>query len=74
VAEDRALRGRFGELNVELLFGGAALEAVASHPDCDAVMAAIVGAAGLPSTLAAARPASACCSPTRKRSSWRAPS
>jgi 1-deoxy-D-xylulose-5-phosphate reductoisomerase len=55
MAEDRALRGRFGELNVELLFGGAALEAVASHPDCNAVMAAIVGAAGLPSTLAAAR-------------------
>jgi 1-deoxy-D-xylulose-5-phosphate reductoisomerase len=55
MAEERALRARFGELNVELLFGGAALEAVASHPDCDAVMAAIVGAAGLPSTLAAAR-------------------
>jgi 1-deoxy-D-xylulose-5-phosphate reductoisomerase len=42
MAEDRALRVRFGELNVELMFGGAALEAVATHPDCDAVMAAIV--------------------------------
>ncbi|HEY7242091.1 MAG TPA: 1-deoxy-D-xylulose-5-phosphate reductoisomerase [Burkholderiales bacterium] len=54
-AEDRALRARFGELGVELLFGAAALEAVAVHPDCHAVMASIVGAAGLPSTLAAAR-------------------
>jgi len=35
--------------------GAAALEAVAARPDVDAVMAAIVGAAGLPSTLAAAR-------------------
>ena len=55
MAEDRALRVRFGELNVELMFGRVALEAVATHPGCDTVMAAIVGAAGLPSTLAAAR-------------------
>jgi len=54
MAEDHALRARFGELNVELMFGRRALEAVATHPECDAVMAAIVGAAGLPSTLAAA--------------------
>ena len=39
----------------ELLFGAAALEEIAAHPECDAVMAAIVGAAGLPSTFAAAR-------------------
>ncbi len=32
-----------------------AMNNIASHPDVDAVMAAIVGAAGLPSTLAAAR-------------------
>ena len=53
--EDRALRARFAEHGVELLFGAAALEEIAQHADCDAVMAAIVGAAGLPSTLAAAR-------------------
>lgn len=35
--------------------GTAALETLAAGPDCDAVVAAIVGAAGLPSTLAAAR-------------------
>jgi len=35
--------------------GGAALEQVVAQADVDAVMAAIVGAAGLPATLAAAR-------------------
>jgi len=35
--------------------GEAALEAFAAAPECDTVVAAIVGAAGLPSTLAAAR-------------------
>lgn len=35
--------------------GAAAIEALAAGPDCDTVIAAIVGAAGLPSTLAAAR-------------------
>jgi len=54
-AESRDLRKKFAEQNTELLFGAAALEQVAAHPDCDAVMAAIVGAAGLASTLAAAR-------------------
>ena len=42
-------------LNVEVLWGVAALERVASLPEVDAVMAAIVGAAGLLPTLAAAR-------------------
>lgn len=54
-AEDRALRRQFVEAGSELLFGIRALEQVASDADCDAVMAAIVGAAGLPATLAAAR-------------------
>jgi len=54
VAENRELRRRFSECT-ELLFGAAALEQVAAHPEVDAVMAAIVGAAGLASTLAAAR-------------------
>jgi 1-deoxy-D-xylulose-5-phosphate reductoisomerase len=55
VPQDRAVRARFSELKVELLFGGGALEEVVTHADCDAVMAAIVGGAGLRSTLAAAR-------------------
>ena len=55
VAEDRYLKARFSEFNTNLLFGRAALEQVVTDHDCDAVMAAIVGAAGLPSTLAAAR-------------------
>ena len=53
VAENRDLRREFGE--TELLFGTKALDEVAAHADCKVVMAAIVGAAGLPSTLAAAR-------------------
>ena len=52
--EDRAIRARFSELDTEILFGHGALEEVATHPECHAVMAAIVGGAGLPSTLAAA--------------------
>jgi 1-deoxy-D-xylulose-5-phosphate reductoisomerase len=55
VLEDRVTRTRFAELEVELLFGSGALEQIVTHADCDAVMAAIVGGAGLRSTLAAAR-------------------
>ena len=55
VSEQRDLGRKFKEAGAELLLGPAGLEAMASHPDCDAVMAAIVGAAGLASTLAAAR-------------------
>jgi 1-deoxy-D-xylulose-5-phosphate reductoisomerase len=55
VVEDRVTRARFAELKVELLFGSGALEQIVTHADCDAVMAAIVGGAGLRSTLAAAR-------------------
>jgi 1-deoxy-D-xylulose-5-phosphate reductoisomerase len=51
VAESRDLRREFGD--TELLFGAKALEQVAQ--EAEVVMAAIVGAAGLPSTLAAAR-------------------
>ncbi len=42
-------------LKTEVLEGPQALCDLAAHPDVDAVMAAIVGAAGLPSCLAAAR-------------------
>ncbi len=55
MAEDRGLRARFRDAGSELLFGAAALEQVGSDPGCDTVMAAIVGAAGLAPTLAAAR-------------------
>jgi 1-deoxy-D-xylulose-5-phosphate reductoisomerase len=55
IAEDAALRRRFADAGTELLFGSSALEQVAAAPECDGVMAAIVGAAGLPATLAAAR-------------------
>jgi 1-deoxy-D-xylulose-5-phosphate reductoisomerase len=53
--ESRELRERFLEQKTELLFGAGSLDRVAADPDCNAVMAAIVGAAGLASTLAAAR-------------------
>lgn len=39
----------------QVLAGAAALDELAAHPDVDSVMAAIVGAAGLSSTLAAAK-------------------
>lgn len=42
-------------LRTEVLDGAAALAELAAHPDVDAVMAAIVGAAGLAPCLAAAR-------------------
>jgi 1-deoxy-D-xylulose-5-phosphate reductoisomerase len=42
-------------VKTEVEYGTAALCAVASAPECDAVMAAIVGAAGLAPTLAAAK-------------------
>lgn len=51
------LRKRIAEagLDIEVLSGAAALEQVAILPEVDTVMAAIVGAAGLRPTLAAAR-------------------
>jgi len=55
VAENRDLAYRFRAAGSELLFGAAALEQIVTDAQCDAVMAGIVGAAGLASTLAAAR-------------------
>ena len=55
VSPDRNLEKLFSTHGVELLFGAAALEVMAAHPDTEVVMAAIVGAAGLASTLAAVR-------------------
>ena len=52
---DKKLAAAFKECGTELLFGAKALEQVASDNRVDLVMAAIVGAAGLASTLAAAR-------------------
>jgi 1-deoxy-D-xylulose-5-phosphate reductoisomerase len=55
-AVDRRLGERFmTEARTTLLGGEAALAEVASAPECHAVMAAIVGGAGLAPTLAAAR-------------------
>lgn len=44
-----------GECDTRVLAGAEGLQQVATHEAVDAVMAAVVGAAGLPSTLAAAR-------------------
>jgi 1-deoxy-D-xylulose-5-phosphate reductoisomerase len=52
---DATLAAGFAQCGTELFFGGAALEQVVSDKRCDVVMAAIVGGAGLASTLAAAR-------------------
>ncbi|MBI3141006.1 MAG: 1-deoxy-D-xylulose-5-phosphate reductoisomerase [Rhodocyclales bacterium] len=54
-AEDLRRRLRAAQTGTEVLAGAAALEAIATLPEADAVMAAIVGAAGLPSTLAAVK-------------------
>jgi 1-deoxy-D-xylulose-5-phosphate reductoisomerase len=52
---DAKLAARFAECGTQLLFGAAALDQVVTDSRCDVVMAAIVGAAGLSSTFAAAR-------------------
>jgi 1-deoxy-D-xylulose-5-phosphate reductoisomerase len=54
-AAELATRVRAAGLKIEVHSGAVALDQVAAHPDVDAVMAAIVGAAGLSSCLAAAR-------------------
>ena len=54
-ARDLQQRLRQKGLSIEVEYGREALSAVASAEGCDAVMAAIVGAAGLEPTLAAAR-------------------
>ena len=53
-ASDLRRRVREASLGTEVLSGIAALEQIVSLPEVDAVMAAIVGAAGLRPTLAAA--------------------
>jgi len=54
-AERLRARLRAAELDTEVLCGAEALVRVAILPEVDAVMAAIVGAAGMPPTLAAAQ-------------------
>ena len=54
-AEQLRLRLQAVACNTEVVSGEHALCDIASHGDTDVVMAAIVGAAGLPSSLAAAR-------------------
>ncbi|GAB4214894.1 MAG: 1-deoxy-D-xylulose-5-phosphate reductoisomerase [Rhodoferax sp.] len=53
-AAELARRCRDLGLSTEVLQGAAAIDTIASHPEVDLVMAAIVGAAGLSSCLAAA--------------------
>ena len=54
-ALDLAQKLKANDLLTEVLFAHDALEVIASHDDVDAVMAAIVGAAGLASCMAAAK-------------------
>ncbi|TAK65747.1 MAG: 1-deoxy-D-xylulose-5-phosphate reductoisomerase [Betaproteobacteria bacterium] len=54
-AQADALGSRLGAGVTEILIGQAGLEQISAHPEVDCVMAAIVGAAGLAPTLAAAR-------------------
>ncbi len=49
------LNGRLSDISTEVVGGDKSLCDVASHPDTDMVMAAIVGSAGLQPTLAAVR-------------------
>ena len=61
VMADATQAGRLSDLvaahalPTEVLGGAEAIEMIASHPDTDIVMAAIVGVAGLPACMAAAR-------------------
>ncbi len=54
-ADAKDLRAHLPGFRGEILCGAAGLLAVATHPEADMVMAALVGAAGLPPTLAAIR-------------------
>jgi len=54
-AQAQQLRGLLDGLRTEVLHGPQALCDLAAHPEVDSVMAAIVGAAGLPACIAAAR-------------------
>jgi len=54
-ANELGKRVKAAGIATEVLAGPRALEELAAHPDVDQVMAAIVGAAGLPACLAAAR-------------------
>ncbi|OYU99600.1 MAG: 1-deoxy-D-xylulose-5-phosphate reductoisomerase, partial [Burkholderiales bacterium PBB5] len=54
-AQAQQLHGLLDGLRTEVLHGPQALCDLAAHPEVDSVMAAIVGAAGLPACIAAAR-------------------
>jgi len=54
-ANELGARVKAAGIATEVLAGAKSLEELAAHPDVDQVMAAIVGAAGLPACLAAAR-------------------
>lgn len=69
-AERLASLLRRSDCETTVLAGAEALEGIACLADADAVMAAIVGAAGLRPTLAAARAGKKILLPTRKPWSW----
>lgn len=54
-ADAQDLRAQLPDFRGEILYGAEGLQAVATHPDAEMVMAALVGAAGLAPTLAAIR-------------------
>ena len=54
-ADARDLRSQLGDFRGEIVWGVAGLLAVATHPEAEMVMAALVGAVGLAPTLAAIR-------------------
>lgn len=74
--EERAVQLRAllsgSALRTEVRVGAAALCELAAAPEVDSVMAAIVGAAGLPPAWPRQGPANACCRPTRKPWWWAA--
>jgi 1-deoxy-D-xylulose-5-phosphate reductoisomerase len=61
---------RAAGLNTEALAGTEALQDMAADNSSDTVIAAIVGAAGVASTLSAARAGNASCWPTKNRWFW----
>lgn len=54
-ADARDLRSQLGEFRGEIVWGSEGLLAVATHPEAEMVMSALVGAVGLAPTLAAIR-------------------
>lgn len=65
-AEELATLIQQAGLDTQVLAGEAGLVSIAEHPDCHTVVAAVVGAAGLLPTLAAARAGKDCVWPIKR--------